>query len=98
MPMQMIVSPAGGVTDRRPPERFAKNAADHPAGDGTDRTGDKKAGSRPGAGTDPVGPRARSAKHGDRQRGRDKSEVPHLPIPNRGLVTVAAFAYATSRP
>ena len=64
--MQMIVGPAGGVADRRPPKRLAENAADHAAGDGADRTGDEKAGPRARTGADPIGARAWRGKHSDR--------------------------------
>jgi hypothetical protein len=59
MTMQMIVGPTRAATDRRPPERPAKNAADDTTGDGADRTCNNKAspGSRRSA--DPVGARVR---------------------------------------
>jgi hypothetical protein len=56
--MEMIVGPARAPADRRTPERLAENATDDAAGDGANGTGDKKAGSRSCAGTDPIGTRA----------------------------------------
>jgi hypothetical protein len=41
MPMEVIVGPAMRASNRRPPKRLTKNAADH----GANRTGDQKAGS-----------------------------------------------------
>jgi hypothetical protein len=58
MAMEMIIGPARTTADRRTPERLAEDAADHAAGDGTNRTRDNKAGSRSCAGTDPIGARA----------------------------------------
>jgi hypothetical protein len=59
MTAKMIVDPARAVTDRRSPERPAKNAADHTAGDGADRTCNNKTGASSRRSTDPVGARVR---------------------------------------
>ena len=55
MTVKMIVDPARAVTDRRSPERPAKNAADDTAGDRADRTCNNKTGSGAGCSTDHVG-------------------------------------------
>ncbi len=81
MTMEMIVDPTRAVTDRRPPERPAKNAADDSAGDGADRTCNNKA--RPGSGrcTDPVGARERRSHRYDGQDACRQDEISHQPHP-----------------
>jgi hypothetical protein len=65
--METIIGPARTTADRRPPERLAEDAADHPAGDGADRTRNNEAGSRSSAGTDPIGARVRRGQRSERK-------------------------------
>jgi hypothetical protein len=52
MTMEMVVGPAHGAADRRPPKRLTENAANYPAGNGADRAGNNQAAPRPGRSTD----------------------------------------------
>ena len=63
MAMEMVVGPARSAADRRPPEWLAKDAADHSAGYGADRTGDNEARPRSCSGADPIGPGIRCDHH-----------------------------------
>ncbi len=65
MTAKMIVDPARAVTDRRSPERPAKNTADDTAGDGADRTCNNKTSASSRRSTYPIGACVRrSHRHG----------------------------------
>jgi hypothetical protein len=88
MTMEVVVSPARSSADRRTPERFAEDAADHAASHRTDRTGNDEAGSCSGRSANPIRARTsrRQSKNGKR-RSRNKLAhacPPRTPMHYRG--------------
>jgi hypothetical protein len=77
MTMEVVVSPARSSADRRTPERFAEDAADHAAGHRTDRTGNDEAGSCSGRGANPI--RARTSRRQSKNsKRRSRNKLAHV--------------------
>jgi hypothetical protein len=98
MPMEVIVGPAMRASNRWPPKRLTKNAADHTAGHGANRTGNQKAGSGAGAGADPIGACRRCGdSRGGHKRSRRQQKFFHLVRPD-SIRRLRRATHAVNRP
>ncbi len=88
MTVEMIVGPACIAAERRTPERFAENAANHGAGDCAERTGNDQARPRSRRRAQPIGARTwRGQRQGGNNRSRqNKITQALLPTPQRRLI------------